>query len=142
MHLSKLVKPAILSIILVRNQEYIKQRPVVCINGFAGVPILPQITGGHNVDNLPYDRDTRDLLQDGYNYHAFPWMVKLEGRCEGRGSMNKYRHRGVDNGHAYLQVSMFVCRLWMWRSDHLKEICGNSLPLCVETSTNVYYRCD
>ena len=49
---------------------------------------MPQIIGGHNVDNLPYDRRTRDLLQDGYKYHAFPWMVKLEGRCEGRGSMN------------------------------------------------------
>ena len=70
---------------------------------FAGIPILPQIIGGHNVDNLPYDRRTRDLLQDGYKYHAFPWMVKLEGRCEGRGSMN------IDIEWTCILTSINVC---------------------------------
>ena len=51
----------------------------------AGVPIYPQVIGGHNVDFLKDDKKTQALLEKKNKYHAFPWMVKLGGKCEGRG---------------------------------------------------------
>ena len=65
-------------------------KKIVLCYSYKILPGLPKentfnrIIGGHNVDHLKKDEKTRNLL-GGLNRmeQAFPWMVRLEGKCGG-----------------------------------------------------------